>query len=141
MYGFIIEGIRQAVLVTHGLDVWKRLCARLSAMSGGGGGGKSLAADESFQATSIYGEGMPIEIARAAAEVLGCSLNSLLEACGEFYITVCVCLASVCGTKCNQWCSMTMTIRVTLRFTRQHCTRASFTACSASCPIAATTPC
>ena len=88
MYGFIIEGIRQAVLATHGLDVWKRLCTRLSVTSGGGG--KALAADESFQATSIYGEGMPIEIARAAAEVLGCSLDALLEACGEFYITVCI---------------------------------------------------
>lgn len=84
MYGFIIEGIRQAVLVTHGADVWKKLCTRLSAMNGG----KSLAADESFQAASIYGEGMPIEIARAATEVLGCSLDALLEACGEFYITV-----------------------------------------------------
>ena len=92
MYGFIIEGIRQAVLASHGLDVWKRLCTRLSATSGGGG--KPLAAGESFQATSIYSEGMPIEIARAAAEVLGCSLDALLEACGEFYITVCVCLPS-----------------------------------------------
>ncbi|MCP6725815.1 heme NO-binding domain-containing protein, partial [Klebsiella pneumoniae] len=87
---------------------------------------------ESFQATSIYGEGMPIEIARAASEVLGCSLDALLEACGEFYITVCVRLPSPllplsCScpalhlrlasphTTCNQWRAKRAPRRCSLR--------------------------
>ena len=77
MYGLIIEGIKVYVVTQFGEDVWEKIVDRLE---------NKVQKEESFTGNSIYSESLPLDIANATSQVLGLSLETVLEKCGEYFI-------------------------------------------------------